>query len=74
LINKTSNEAKESPIPPPGPFVVPQPNGNFTEIQPPFVSLVFNNKNGEEKMDKGETNGTVKEEQNGDGLHGKYLT
>ncbi|KAI6200928.1 hypothetical protein M3Y96_00786800 [Aphelenchoides besseyi] len=40
LLNKDANTApKESPIPPPGPFIVPTPNCNFTVIQPHFASM-----------------------------------
>lgn len=68
LINKDTNTApKDSPIPPPGPFVVPQPNGHFTEIQPPFVNLILKNQKAEEeKLADEKTNGTAEKEESKD--------
>jgi hypothetical protein len=47
-MNKDSTSApKDSPIPPPGPFVVPQPNCNFSEIQPTFATMIAKDKDPE---------------------------
>lgn len=74
LINKAPTEiSKESPIPPPGPFVIPHSNCNFTEIQPPFVNLTSNNQTKEdEKSDKKSDrhNGAIKEEPVGGEIRG----
>lgn len=46
LINKDASSApKDSPIPPPGPFVTPSAHCGFTEIQPAFVKAAENGEN-----------------------------